>query len=102
MSTTMKASLRFTLLAYSVYCWVDGSARARTGLSSAFDIEVPHESDSQPNLDDAPQGWKKIWDWLQRRDRRMSEEEQATIGRVDAIVSILTSPIVGNLTSRAT
>lgn len=100
MSTTIKASLRFTLLAYSVYCWVDGSARARTGLGSSFDIDVPRESDSQPNLDDPPHGWKKIWDWLQRRGSRMSEEEQGTIGRVDAIVSTTTIPTHENLTSR--
>ncbi|KAF8604331.1 hypothetical protein BDV93DRAFT_522448 [Ceratobasidium sp. AG-I] len=90
MSTTVKASLRFTILAYSVYCWVDGSARARTGISSTFDIDVPRQSNSQPNLDDtSPQRWTKIWDWLQRRGCRTSEDEQAMIGRVDAITAFL-------------
>ncbi|KAG8731349.1 hypothetical protein FRC12_019778, partial [Ceratobasidium sp. 428] len=90
MSSTTKASIRFALLAYSVYCWVDGSARARTNLGSSFDVDIPTESELSIAEDDAsPRGWRKIWDWFYRRGSTMSEEEQGAIGKVDVVTAFL-------------
>ncbi|KAG9124034.1 hypothetical protein FRC07_013113, partial [Ceratobasidium sp. 392] len=90
MSSTTKASIRFALLAYSVYCWVDGSARARNNLGSGFDTNIPTESELSITEDNTtPQGWRKVWDWLQRRGSTMSEEEQGAIGKIDVVTAFL-------------
>ncbi|QRV85510.1 hypothetical protein RhiJN_27584 [Ceratobasidium sp. AG-Ba] len=91
MTSTTKASIRFALLAYSVYCWVDGSARTRTTLgSTTFEADVPTESELSIQEDGyTPGGWRKVWDWLHRRGLAMSEEEQGAIGKVDVVSAFL-------------
>jgi hypothetical protein len=86
--SSIKTSIRFTLLAYSVYCWVDGSARARTSFGPNFDIDTGSDLPSTEN-EAPPQGLRKVWDWLIRRGSAMSEEEQAAVAKVDAVVSVL-------------
>ncbi|KAG9090824.1 hypothetical protein FS749_000265 [Ceratobasidium sp. UAMH 11750] len=88
MSST-KTSIKFALLAYSVYCWVDGSARARVNFGSDYNIDIPTESELSITEYTTPRGWRRVWDWLYRRGSTMSEDEQGAIGKVDVATAFL-------------
>ncbi|GAB1525459.1 hypothetical protein RhiTH_008622 [Rhizoctonia solani] len=88
MSSSAKPSIKFALLAYSVYCWVDGSARTRNNPSSDFSIDPLREPELTPVNE--TRGWKAVWEWMLRsRGSSMSEEEQSALGRMDAITAFL-------------
>jgi hypothetical protein len=88
MSTSTKASIKFALLAYSVYCWVDGSARTRNNLGSSFEVDILDESELSDQDDEtAPRGLQAVWEWIQSRGSTMSEAEQSVLGKMDVTVS---------------
>ncbi|CAE6453776.1 unnamed protein product [Rhizoctonia solani] len=82
-----QSTVKFALLAYSVYCWVDGSARTRNNPSSEYNLDALHEFEPAPGR--GPRGWKAVWEWLRSRGSSMSEEEQSALGIMDVIIAFL-------------
>ncbi|CAE6398793.1 unnamed protein product [Rhizoctonia solani] len=98
MLSSTKSSIKFALLAYSVYCWVDGSARTRNNTSSDFSVDALREPDLAP--ENETRGWKAVWEWMRSRGSSMSEEEQSALGRMDAITAFLLFNIIQRFSFR--
>ncbi|CAE6482377.1 hypothetical protein ACGC1H_004040 [Rhizoctonia solani] len=83
MSGSTKSTIKFALLAYSVYCWVDGSTRTQTSQSSDLTFDLIQELQPAPET----RGWKAVWEWVCGPGSRMSEQERSALGRMDVVVS---------------
>ncbi|KAJ1300745.1 hypothetical protein OPQ81_002388 [Rhizoctonia solani] len=87
MSSSTKSTIKFALVAYSVYCWVDGTARTRNNPSSDFTTDPPYEFEPAPEHES--RGWRAVWEWMCSPGSSMSEQEQSAVGRMDAITAFL-------------
>ncbi|CAE6421296.1 unnamed protein product [Rhizoctonia solani] len=99
MSSSMKSTIKFALLAYSVYNWVDGSTRAQNNSSSEYSIDL-RESESAP--EHGPRGWKAVWEWMCRRGPSMNEEEQSALGKMNMVTAFLLFNGIHRLSFRST
>ncbi|KDN43139.1 hypothetical protein RSAG8_06292, partial [Rhizoctonia solani AG-8 WAC10335] len=99
MSSSTKSTVKFALLAYSVYCWVGGT---RMPNSQNSDLTLDLLQELQPAPEHGSPGWKAVLEWICSRGSSMSEEERSAVGRMDALVSFFLFNSIQRLTFRST
>ncbi|CAE6403025.1 unnamed protein product [Rhizoctonia solani] len=95
MSGSTRSTIKFALLAYSVYCWVDGSTRTQTSQNTDLTFDLIQELQPAPES----RGWKAVWEWMCGPGSRTSEQERSALGRMDVVVSFFLFNSIQRLSS---